>query len=100
MAVPEDYKKLAPAEVAYYDGVRLHRPSTPSSPIIALPFHPSNAYTIHELQANAADILHAVQEEANKQFERRRSMDLDSKYLRWRCPCGPGRHRRLRRRYV
>ena len=41
--------------------------------------HPSNTYTIHELQANAADILHAVQEEANKQIKGAK-MDLDSKF--------------------
>lgn len=41
--------------------------------------HPSNTYTIHELQANAADILHAVQEEANKQIKGAK-MNLDSKF--------------------
>lgn len=44
-----------------------------------MPMHPSNTYTIHELQANAADILHAVQEEANKQIKGAK-MDLDSKF--------------------
>ena len=34
-----------------------------------MPMHPSNTYTIHELQANAKDILHLVQEEANKQIK-------------------------------
>ena len=46
--------------------------------MIALPFHPSNAYTIHELQANAKDILHQVEEDANKQLERAKvHPDLD-----------------------
>ena len=44
-----------------------------------MPMHPSNVYTIHELQANARDILHLVQEEANRQIKGAR-MELDSKY--------------------
>ena len=44
-----------------------------------MPMHPSNTYTIHELQANAKDILHLVQEEANKQIKGAK-MNLDSKY--------------------
>ena len=43
-----------------------------------MPMHPSNTYTIHELQENAADILHAVQEQANKQLKKVK-MDLSSK---------------------
>ena len=65
---PEAYKKLAPADVAYYDGCVYIDLDTVES-TIAMPMHPSNTYTIHELQANAADILHAVQEEANKQIK-------------------------------
>ena len=75
---PEDYKELRPGKVAYYDGmIRIDLSKQES--MIALPFHPSNAYTIHELQANAADILHAVQEEANKQIKGAK-MNLDSKF--------------------
>ena len=57
---PQDYKKLNPAEVAYYDGCVYIDLSTVES-TIAMPMHPSNTYTIHELQANAKDILHLVQ---------------------------------------
>ena len=75
---PQDFKKLQPAEVAYYDGCVSIDLSTIES-TIAMPMHPSNTYTIHELQANAADILHAVQEEANKQIKGAK-MNLDSKF--------------------
>ena len=75
---PQDYKKLNPAEVAYYDGCVYIDLSTVES-TIAMPMHPSNTYTIHELQANAKDILHLVQEEANKQIKGAK-MNLDSKY--------------------
>ena len=75
---PQDYKKLNPAEVAYYDGCVSIDLSTVES-TIAMPMHPSNTYTIHELQANAKDILHLVQEEANKQIKGAK-MNLDSKY--------------------
>ena len=75
---PQDYKKLNPADVAYYDGCVYIDLSTVES-TIAMPMHPSNTYTIHELQANAKDILHLVQEEANKQIKGAK-MNLDSKY--------------------
>ena len=57
----EDYKPLAPAELAYYDGlvtVDLSR----IRPMIALPMHPSNAFTIEELNANLEDILHQCEQ--------------------------------------
>jgi len=53
---PEAYKKLAPADMAYYDGA-VDVDLSKIEPMIALPFHPSNTYTIRELNANAADIL-------------------------------------------
>lgn len=61
----EAYKELNPAEVAYYDGVVYVDLST-VKPMIALPFHPSNAYEIDELNANLSDILHEVEQEALK----------------------------------
>ncbi len=75
---PEAYKKLDPADVAYYDGCVYVDLSTVEC-TIAMPMHPSNTYTIHELQENAADILHAVQEQANRQLKGV-TMDLVSKY--------------------
>ncbi len=64
---PEDYKELQPGEVAYYDGVIKIDLSKQES-MIALPFHPSNAYTIHELQENPEAILRAVEEDAKARY--------------------------------
>lgn len=61
----EDYRQLDPAPVTWYDGCIYVDLST-VKPMIALPFHPSNAYEIDELKANAADILHAVDEHAKE----------------------------------
>ena len=74
---PEAYKKMEPKNVAWYDGCVYIDLSTVEC-TIAMPMHPSNTFTIHELQANAADILYQVQEEANKQIKGAR-MDLMSK---------------------
>lgn len=64
---PEDYKELQPGKTAYYDGmIRIDLSKQES--MIALPFHPSNAYTIHELQANPEKILRAVEEDARHRF--------------------------------
>lgn len=60
-----DYKPLAPADLAYYDGVVTVDLSA-IRPMIALPMHPSNAYTIEELNANLEDILHACEEDVKK----------------------------------
>ncbi|MGI6721516.1 MAG: hydratase [Anaerovoracaceae bacterium] len=62
---PEAYKKLQPADVAYYDGFIEVDLST-IKPMIALPFHPSNTYEIDELNANLEDILHSVEENAKE----------------------------------
>ena len=61
----EDYKKLDPADVAYYDGCVYVDLST-VKPMIALPFHPSNAFEIDELKANMKDILHMVEKDAER----------------------------------
>ena len=61
----EDFKQLDPADVAYYDGCVYIDLSTIHS-MIALPFHPSNGFEIRELNANMADILHGVEEDAKK----------------------------------
>lgn len=62
---PEAYRELNPEEVAYYDGCVYVDLGT-VKPMIALPFHPSNAYEIDELNANLKDILYGVEEEAAK----------------------------------
>ena len=51
-----DYKELNPGPAAYYDGMIVVNLSE-IKPMIAMPFHPSNAYTIEELNANLDDIL-------------------------------------------
>ncbi len=62
----EDYRKLSPENVAYYDmAVRIDLSKIES--MIALPFHPSNGYTIHELQENP-EILREVEKAAKAQF--------------------------------
>ena len=64
---PEAYKELNPGEVAYYDGVVSINLSE-LKPMIAMPFHPSNAYTIEEVNENLEDILHDVEEKAKVSF--------------------------------
>ena len=59
----EDYKELNPGAVAYYDGM-VYVNLSEIKPMIAMPFHPSNVYTIDELNANLADILHDVEQKA------------------------------------
>jgi aconitate hydratase len=60
-----DYKELHPADPAYYDGAVVIDLSR-VEPMIALPFHPSNAYTVREVIDNAKDILGEVEEAGNK----------------------------------
>ncbi|HBI72213.1 MAG TPA: hydratase, partial [Lachnospiraceae bacterium] len=57
---PEDYKELKPDRVTYYDGM-VYVDLSEIKPMIAMPFHPSNAYTIDELNANLYDILDEVE---------------------------------------
>ncbi len=57
------YKKLAPEGVAYYDGI-VYVDLSLIKPMIAMPFHPSNVYTIEELNANLMDILDDVEKKA------------------------------------
>ena len=67
---PEDYKELKPGNVAYYDGC-VEIDLSEVKPMIAMPFHPSNTYTIDELKANLDDILADV--------EKRAQVSLDGK---------------------
>ena len=74
-----DYKKLAPADLAYYDGV-VEVDLSAIRPMIALPMHPSNAFTIEELNANLEDILHACEQDVQKLIGRKDvRLDLCSK---------------------
>ncbi|MBR1672543.1 MAG: hydratase, partial [Fretibacterium sp.] len=60
-----DYRELNPADVAYYDGC-VHVDLSDVHPMIALPFHPSNAYEIGELYGDLDEILHETEEAAAK----------------------------------
>ena len=60
-----DYRELKPGEVAYYDGC-VEIDLSQIKPMIALPFHPSNAYTIDELKENLTDILRETEKAAEK----------------------------------
>ena len=66
---PEAYKELNPKDVAYYDAmIEINLDEMES--MIALPFHPSNVYTIHEFVANAKEILAGVEKEAAEKFKK------------------------------
>ena len=58
-----DYKELAPGECTYYDGM-VYVNLSEIKPMIAMPFHPSNVYTIDELNENLEDILRDVEKKA------------------------------------
>lgn len=74
----EAYKTLQPGAVAYYDSM-IRIDLSAQECMIALPFHPSNAFTIHELQKNPEAILRAVEEDARKRFGNKIQIDLLSK---------------------
>ncbi|MCR5799007.1 MAG: hydratase [Lachnospiraceae bacterium] len=74
----EDYKQLDPADVAYYDGM-ITIDLDKVKPMIAMPFHPSNAYTIDEVNANLKDVLHEVEERAKVSFGDKVSFSLQDK---------------------
>jgi len=63
----QDYKLLQPGELSLYDGV-IQIDLSKILPMIALPFHPSNAYTIEEFKQNADELLALVEETTNKQY--------------------------------
>ena len=60
---PDAYKEMQPGAVAYYDGV-VYVNLSKIKPMIAMPFHPSNVYTIEDLNANLMDILEDVEKRA------------------------------------
>ena len=78
---PEDFKVLQPGEVAYYDSMIKIDLNTQES-MIALPYHPSNAFTIHELQANPVEILRQVEEDTKKRFGDKVQCDLVDKVMK------------------
>ncbi|MDD2968151.1 MAG: hydratase [Lachnospiraceae bacterium] len=64
----EEYSRLEPGNVAYYDGM-IEVDLSQIKPMIAMPFHPSNVYTIEEVNANLGDILREVEKKAIKSLD-------------------------------
>jgi len=64
---PQDYRRLAAKDAAYYDSV-IFIDLDKAESMIAMPFHPSNVHTIHEFQRNARDILAQADAEADRLF--------------------------------
>ena len=75
---PEEYRELKPGNIAYYDSM-IKIDLSKVECMIALPFHPSNAYTIAELNANTEDILRKVEKEAQDMLGSKIGLDLVSK---------------------
>ncbi len=76
----DDYKKLAPADVTYYDGC-VYVDLSSIKPMIALPFHPSNVFEVDEVKANAKDIFAEVEKEAVKVAGGRAEFTLSDKIV-------------------
>lgn len=74
------YQKLSVEEGAYYDAL-ISIDLSKIECMIALPFHPSNAVSIHELQANAKDILAEVEKNAKEQFGDKADLKLVDKVV-------------------
>ncbi len=72
---PGDFKRLEPAEGAYYDG-RIDIDLSTVEPMIAMPFHPSEAYTIREFKENLTDILRKTELLAEEKFGGKVKLDL------------------------
>lgn len=77
---PDAWKRLDPHPAAYYDGA-IEIDLAKIKPMIALPFHPSNTYTIEELSANPEDILAKVEADAAAVFGRKVNFTLRDKIV-------------------
>ena len=75
-----DFAELNPADVAYYDGV-VYVNLSEIKPMIAMPFHPSNTYTIEELNANLMDILDDVEKRAKVSLDGQVDFTLKNKVI-------------------
>ena len=73
-----DYRELNPGEAAYYDGM-IFVDLSQIKPMIAMPFHPSNTYTIEELNANLEDILAQVEKNAQVSLDGKIAFSLRDK---------------------
>ena len=76
----DSYREMAPSEGAYYDGV-VTVELDKIEPMIALPFHPSNAYTIREFKANMRDLLHQADADAAEQLGVKNAPSLVNKIV-------------------
>ena len=85
----EDYKELKPGDVAYYDGM-ITVDLSEIRPMIAMPFHPSNTYTIDELNENLTDILHDVEERAKVSLDGAVPYSLQDKVVNGRLTVDQG----------
>ena len=86
---PEEYQELNPGSGAYYDSV-VKIDLSKVECMIALPFHPSIAYTIHELQADPEGILAKVEEACNKQLGGKVTLDLRRNIVDGKVTCDQG----------
>ena len=86
---PEDFRPLRPENGAYYDSV-VRIDLSQVECMIALPFHPSIACTVHELQADPEGILARVEADCNRQLEGKVSLDLRRSIVDGRVVCGQG----------
>lgn len=77
---PEEFKELNPAPVTYYDGV-VEVKLDEIKPMIAMPFHPSMAYTIDDVNANLKDVLHDTEERAKISFGDKVDFHLQDKIV-------------------
>ncbi len=74
------HKELKPGKVAYYDGC-VEVDLSEIKPMIAMPFHPSNTYTIDELKANLYDILDDVEKKAQISLDGKLPYTLKDKVI-------------------
>ena len=86
---PEDFRELKPENGAYYDSV-VKIDLSKVECMIALPFHPSIAYTVHELQENPEKIFAEVEAACNKQLGGKVTMDLRRNIVDGKVTCDQG----------
>jgi aconitate hydratase len=86
---PEDFRELHPENGAYYDSV-VKIDLSKVECMIALPFHPSIAYTVHELQENPEKIFAEVEAACNKQLGGKVTMDLRKNIVDGKVTCDQG----------
>ena len=78
-----EYRELSPGPVAYYDGM-IEIDLSEIRPMIAMPFHPSNTYTIEEVNANLKDVLADVEKRAQVSLDGQVEFSLQDKVVGWR----------------